>query len=168
MRPTPGRCPHRGKTGNVDKTLCGAERFRVERCDACRHSLDEPIEFGIGHRAVDVAVTLCKFAINVIGTKEYLERAASSDQTRQPRHWSSAWDKAGADLPLRKNRLFPAGKPHVAGEREFAAHAGSPATDRCDGNNRSAAQSNQHVRQRLQSSSAPEETPPVSRGNPNA
>ena len=105
-------------------------------------------------RAIDVAVALRQVAVDVVRAEQDLQRAAAPDQARQPGHRAAAGHQAGADLPLRQDRLLPAGEAHVAGERELAADAGRPPANRRDRDDRRAAQPHEHVGQRLQAGRA--------------
>jgi len=48
-----------------------------------------------------LTVAFGQVAGNVVGAQKHFERAASSDQTRQPRHWTAAGHNAGANFEVR-------------------------------------------------------------------
>ncbi|MNX87507.1 hypothetical protein D3C86_1194380 [compost metagenome] len=120
----------------------------VERRYAPRQSIDEGIQFGIWQRAIHVAVLLGQRAVDIGATEQHLQRPPPPHQPWQARHGPASGHKTRANLELREHRLLPAGKPHVAGQRQFAAHARGTAADRRDGHHRGPAQADQHVGQR--------------------
>ena len=85
---------------DIHQTLCIRDRLLVERRDAHCERIDEAIEFGVWKGAIDVSVTLCEIAVNVVGAEQYFQRSTSTDQTRQARHRSAAWHETRADFPL--------------------------------------------------------------------
>ena len=86
----------------------------------------------IGQSAIHVAVGLGLVSGDVFRAQEYLEGAVSADESGQPSHGTAAGDQTDRHLPLRQDRLFPAGEAHVAGQGDFAAVSRRPSPDRGD------------------------------------
>ena len=66
-------------------------------------------------------------------------------------HRSAAGHRAGANFPLRQDRLFTAREAHVACQREFASYPRRAAADRGNGCDGRAAETGQHVGKRAAS-----------------
>ncbi len=130
---------------HVDQPLRLSEGLFVERRDSRGERVDEVVQFRVGEGPVDVPVALGEVAVDIVGAQQDFQRTAAPDQPRQPRHRAAAGDQARAHLPLRQQRLLPAGESHIAGEGELAADAGGTPADRGDRHDGCAAQPRQHV-----------------------
>ena len=117
----------------------------VKRCDSCRERIDECIKLGVRQRTVDIAIQLRQVAVESSAPKS-TPTLARDRSNAAISHGASSRDQAGPNLPLREDRLFPAGKTHVACQSEFAADAGCPPPYGCNGDHRRTAQSGKHVR----------------------
>ena len=89
--------------------------------------------------------------------EKHFERASSSHQPWQPRHWAASRDHTSPDFEVRQDRFFAAGEAHVAGQRKLTSDTGGASADRRDRHNRRPAQAHEHVGQRLQARLAPGE-----------
>src|SRR5215469_3784749 len=105
----------------------------IEGCNPSCEAVNEIVQLPIWQRAIDVAIQLRQFAIDVIRSEQHFEGSSSPDQTRQSSHGPPAGDQSRSNLPLRQDRFLPAGEAHVARECEFAADAGCASTYRADG-----------------------------------
>src|SRR4051794_24165378 len=135
---------------DVNETLGLSDRLLVERRNAHCERFDKPVKFEVRQRPIDVAVPFGEVAGDIIGTEQHFERAPSPHQTRQSRHRPAARHQAGADLPLRQDRLLATCETHVARQRKLTANSGRAAPNRGDGYDRRTAESDKHVGKRLQ------------------
>src|SRR3954447_8775423 len=69
-----------GRQTRVHETLGVGDRPLVERCDACREGVDEPVELGIRERPVHIAVGFGQFSSNVVRAEEHFQRPSAPDQ----------------------------------------------------------------------------------------
>jgi hypothetical protein len=112
------------------------------------------VKLRVRQSPIHVPVELRNIAANIVRAEQHFERTSSTDKAGESRHRSAARKEAGANLPLRQDRPLTADETHIAGEREFAPHPGGAAADRGDRYHRSAANTHEHIRQRLQTREA--------------
>ena len=80
----------------IDKLLCGCDRTSVEGGDPARQRVDEAVELCVRQCAVDVTVSLCGLAVEVICAENNFKRAAAADERRQPQMRSCAASSAAS------------------------------------------------------------------------
>src|ERR1700738_4569576 len=80
------------QAGGTHEALGVRDRTLVERRDALRQCVDEPVELGGRQRPVHVAIGFSEIAPDVIGAQEHLQRSLSAHLPRQARHGSAAGD----------------------------------------------------------------------------
>lgn len=123
-----------GERGDVDEVLDAGDGDLVEGRDTPGETVHELLKFGVRHDAVDVAVLGGERCGDVIAAQEDLERATPADEAGQPGHWTTAGDRADADLELSEDRLVR-GETDIGGEDELAAGTPGAATDSRDRGN---------------------------------
>ena len=121
-------------------------------CDPPGKCVHESIKLGIGHSAVDIAISFGQLPGEVVRTKEDLKGPSASNQPGEARHGSATWHRTHAYFGLADQRLFDAGKPDVACQDEFAAGSSRTASDLCNRHDGDAAEPGKDIDPRMHAS----------------
>src|SRR5262245_13929805 len=73
----------------------------VERRDAARKAVDDPLDLRAWDEPVDVAILRCEFGGYVVAAEQDLHRPAAPDQASEARHGTATGHRADTDLELR-------------------------------------------------------------------
>src|SRR3954452_16745394 len=92
------------QTVPVDKPLCFDECLTVERGDAAREVVDERIKFGVRQRAVDPTIAFGGRCVEVVASKDDLERASATGEHWKAFYGSSARNKTCGYFGLAEHR----------------------------------------------------------------
>jgi hypothetical protein len=95
----------------------------VERRDSASEAVDEAFELTVWNGAVDIPVTLGKFAIEVLTPEQYLERPAPSDHPRQPRRRAASRNGTEADLHLAVSPIITESIKLIGGWSKVTRHS---------------------------------------------
>ncbi|MNQ75751.1 hypothetical protein D3C85_905560 [compost metagenome] len=110
-----------------------------ETGDAPRLRLDEPIQFGIRHGAVDPAVALGGIGIEVGAAQAHFQGAAAAEQLRQAHRATGTRQQADRDFRLAQHAAFTGGETHIQRQEKFAAGPAGATAQRAYGHLRQAA-----------------------------
>ncbi|NJD31406.1 MAG: hypothetical protein FIB04_05920 [Gammaproteobacteria bacterium] len=116
-----------------DGPLRHRDRLQGKARDATAQVGHEVIYFARGQRPVDVSVPLRELRRKIPAAQYDLERASAPEQPRKPHGSTCTRDDPDPDFGLAQDAAADLGKPHVAGERQFATAAPAAALDLGDG-----------------------------------
>jgi hypothetical protein len=97
----------RREGGDIDRVLDLANGLLIEGRDAPRQGIDELVELGIRKRAVDVAISFGKVAVDIVAAQQNFERTASPHQA----------GKTAIGLPLGSNAALTSNWERMAFSR---------------------------------------------------
>src|SRR4051794_11835842 len=117
----------------VDHGLGPGEDRPIEAVQAPREPVDERVELRIGQRTIHPSIELRGVRIEVVATKDGLERTGTSDQQRQTLEAASTGDDARADLDLREDRALTTREAHIERLRDLAAEPSCTTAYEADG-----------------------------------
>src|SRR5438876_3130849 len=95
----------------------------VEGGDPACEDIDKVVQFRVGKCAVDISVSGCSVAVEVIRADNDLERAAAANQVRESFRTSAAGVQSHPDFGMTQLHVLARSETHVASEDELAAHA---------------------------------------------
>jgi hypothetical protein len=84
----------------VDKSLCRRDCTSVEGGDPSRERIDKAVQFRFWKRTVDISVSLCGIAIEIVRAKNDFERAATANQMWETFRAAAAGVQSYPDLGL--------------------------------------------------------------------
>src|SRR5258706_15861194 len=131
----------------VDEILRGGDGSPVEGSDPARERVDEAVQFGVWKCPVDVSVSFCGVAVEIVGAENDLERPTAADQMGKTFRTAAAGMQTHADFGLAESRVLARREAHVAGEDKLAAHAPDAAADPGDADHLGPGETHERVHQ---------------------
>src|SRR2546426_3719630 len=123
------------------------DRTPIEGGDAAREHVDEAVQLRVRKCAVDVSVSFCGVAVEVIRAENDFERAAAADQMWEAFRTAAAGMHSHPDFGLTQSRVLARRKTHIAGENELATHAPDAASDLRDADHRGLGKTHERIHQ---------------------
>src|SRR6202030_2969747 len=131
----------------VDEILRGGDGTPVEGGDAAGERVDEAVQFGVWKCPVDVSVSFCGIAVEVVRAENDFERPAATDQMWKTFRTAAARMQSHSDFGWAELRVLARRERHVAGENALAAHAPDTASDLRDADHRGLGETHERIYQ---------------------
>src|SRR6266852_2686590 len=89
----------------VDEILRGGDGTPVEGGDPARERVDEAVQFGVRKCAVDVSISFCGIAVEVVRAEYYFEGAAAAHQMWEAFRTAATGMHSDPDYGLAQSRV---------------------------------------------------------------
>src|SRR2546428_7468182 len=131
----------------VDETLRGGDGTPVEGGDPARERVDEAVQFCVWKCPVDISVSFCGVAVEIVRSENDFERPTATDQMWKTFRTAAAGMQSHPDFGLAESRFLARREAHVAGEDELAAYAPDTASDLRDADHRGLGETDERIHQ---------------------
>src|SRR6202030_3388506 len=113
----------------VNQILRRRDGTPVEGGDPARERVDEAVQLRVRKCAVDVSISFCGIAVEVVRAENDFERAAAADQMWEPFRTPAARMQSHPDFRLAKPCVLARREAYVTSENKLAAYAPDAASD---------------------------------------